>query len=75
MWLNLSQVISLFLKDTFLESDRISVQHVDKAGFTREKSNDLRRLIEEAEKWIGVSKPYTNVEDLIRDLDNNAVKY
>ncbi len=46
LWTNMSSVISMYLKNDFLEN-----------------------------KWIELSKSYSNVQDLINDLRKNGVQY
>ena len=36
----------------------------DEDGFTKKGRDDLERLLDETDQWIGVSKPYFNVDTL-----------
>ncbi|MDQ7009045.1 MAG: hypothetical protein Q9M94_02010 [Candidatus Gracilibacteria bacterium] len=72
---NLSTVIALYLKNNFLIQRGLNFKLRDEYGFTKEASEDLERELDEIDKGIDISKPYSNVNNLIHDLRNNAVKY
>jgi hypothetical protein len=48
---------------------------IDNDGFSKEAIEDLERELDEIEKGIDISKPYFDVNTLISDLRNNAIKY
>jgi antitoxin component of RelBE/YafQ-DinJ toxin-antitoxin module len=75
LWTNLSTIVTLFLKNNFIVQRWMSFKLRDSDWFTKESRKDLERLLDETDKWIGLSKPYFNVNTLFDDLDNNAVKY
>ncbi|MCH2189100.1 hypothetical protein MK079_04715 [Candidatus Gracilibacteria bacterium] len=73
--ISLNTVISLYLKNEFIVSQGISFKLRDQAGFTQEAGNDLKKLVDEGEKGVGVSKKYSDASQLIHDLHNHAVEY
>ena len=75
LWTNLSTIVTLFLKNNFIVQRWMNFKLRDTDWFTKEAKEDLEKLLDESERWIGVSKPYFDVNTLFDDLDNNAVKY
>lgn len=52
-----------------------SIQGYSKNGFTQEFEKELDKVTEEAEKGIGLSKGFDNVEEFLEDLNKEADQY
>jgi predicted metal-dependent hydrolase len=70
---NITDII--YLKNNYIVQKWLASKERDENWFTKEAREDLERLLDEIDKWIGVSKPYFDVHELLYDLDNNSVKY
>lgn len=69
LWTNLSNIINMYLT-SFVKEKKVDFKVRDHEWFTEEAREDLLRLKEEAEKWIGITWRYSSFDDLVNDLDN-----
>ncbi len=75
LWLNLSTVITLYLKNDFIANKWISFQLRDREWFTKERWDEIKNLCNEIDDGVEVSKTYSSVWSLINDLRKNEVQY
>jgi len=47
----------------------------DNAWFTKKAWDELKQIREDSKIWKNISKPYSNLWNLLSDLKNDAVNY